>query len=303
MSIKSNVHAPIKKTKEPPLVSYKDIDPRLKDVRTGDIAITTRDDLSGILITYFTFSLYQHVAIFAWVDREIYEKTKNVVFKSHCDENSSNGKGDLLTFCHITKKRMFDMYTGNIRNGLVLCSLDEYCKKNLITIWNRPLSKNITDDSSLSCFKHYFSENHLILEYENDLRCIFGVPANIVFHPYEHRVICTAMVCNYLESSYGYPFLISEKGIPFESESIDNSPREIDFHITKRDFNVYRALDFVFAKNTSPVLSDEEEKILYGRESSAAFSTFHPFSLICVGIMMIIAVAIILYFTLVKFTK
>lgn len=261
----------------------------MESVRTGDIAISTRDDVAGMMITYFTFSVYQHVAVFVWIDRNEYARTGKVVFVARCD-----GDNTLLTLIHITKRRMYDLYTDTFRNGLVLCDFNTYAKKNLITVWNRALSTHISDDVATSCVERFMLDNHAMLEYENDIRTILAVPIGIVYHPYEHRMICTAMICRYLESSYGYPFLISEKGVPFDDTPIDVGERSVDFILPYREYDVYRARDFRETSNESPVFGGKEY-VVYGDRDSAHFSTFHPFSvvllMILISIVIVIAIA------------
>ena len=203
------------------LISFRQIDPRLETFRTGDIALSCRDDVAGIFIMFFTRSLVEHSAIACWVDREKWEKAGQVIFKSYNEDD------DLLMFVHITKRRMFDYYTQAKRSGLVLCSLDEFVRDNLITVWRRALSPQIKDKTALHCFQEYLEARALELEYENDIRTILGVPANIVYAPHENRKICTAMVCDYLSKSYGYPFLISRDGNLTQDDDLE--PREVNF--------------------------------------------------------------------------
>jgi hypothetical protein len=260
----------------------------IESIRTGDIAISTRDDVAGMMITYFTFSVYQHTAIFVWIDRNEYARSGKVMFVPRFD-----GDNTLLTFIHITKRHMYDLYTDTFRNGLVLCDFNTYAKKNLITIWNRPLSHHISDDVSTRCVERFMIDNHAVLEYENDIRTIFAVPVGLVYHPYDHRIICTTMICRYLETSYGYPFLMSDKGMPFDDAPIDTAEREIDFVLPTRDYNVYRARDFRKVANASPVFGDAEY-VVYGDRDTAHFSTFHPFSIVVILILICIVVIIAL---------
>jgi hypothetical protein len=272
------------------LISFKDIDSRFDSVRTGDIAITTRDDAAGLFITYFTFSLYQHTAIFAWVDRDKYNENKSINFISH------NRGDDMLTFVHITKRRMYDLYTKEKRSGLVLCSLDTYTRYNLITVWNRPLSKYISDDDALNGLTTFMRDNSLVLEYENDIRTMVGVILNVTYKPrqhLQHRMICTTMICFYLESSYGYPFLIND---PNDRED----EYEVDFILPNHKYTVYKAKDFKHCNNQSPVLSKDEEYIVYGSSRrSVNLSTFHPFilSMLIVLVLLIVVLLLLLLFT------
>lgn len=259
------------------------IDKRLSSVKTGDIAISTRDDVSGIFITYFTFSLYQHTAIFVWLDRFEYENNSKILIKAKNDNN------DILAFVHITKRRMHDLYTNEVKSGLVLCNIDEYCKKNLITIWNRPLSELIDDKTRVNNINTFIEENSRIIEYENDIRTILGVPLNIPYQPYPHRMICTTMICYYLESSYGYPFLLSDKDNKLEE-------REVDFDLPKHPYSVYKAKDFRIINNKSPALSKTEEEIVYGGvRDSIKISTFHPINIIAVAVLLIIVLIVFIY--------
>jgi len=267
------------------LQSFERFDKRFNNVRTGDIAISTRDDTAGIFITYFTFSLYQHSAIFAWVDRDKYENGGEVCFKAN------NEKDDILTFAHITKRRMYDLYTNEKRSGLVLCTLDDYCKHNLITVWNRPLSKYIDDATALNKFNTFIKENTSILEYENDIRTILGVPLNITYHPHPHRMICTTMVCFYLETSYGYPFLILDN-----DETVKLEEREIDFVLPSHRCTVYKAKDFKLINNQSPVLSEDIEHVVYGStHKSMNISTFHPVNIVLLLILLVFISLIVIY--------
>lgn len=259
--------------------SFRDIDPRLEAFRTGDLALSCRDDIPGIFILFFTRSLFEHAAIACWVDRDTYESERKIVFKPR---NESN---DLLMFAHITKRKMFDHLTQTKRSGLLLCSLDEFCQSNLIAIWRRGLTPEISDKVALECFKRYILVRSLELEYENDIRTILGVPINYVHAPYEHRKICTAMVCDYLARSYGFPFLISREG---DMEKIsDLESREVNFKLPKRDFAVYRALDFQYQYNESPVLEQIEEQMVYGFLGNFAKSSIHPINIIFITILTI----------------
>lgn len=270
------------------LVSFSLIDQRLGKFRTGDLALSCRDDAAGIFILFFTQSLVQHSAIACWVDRKLYEKTSsrdetgNIAFKAN------NEGDDILMFVHITKRRMYDYYTKTYRPGLVLCSLDEFCKDHLTAVWKRGLSKEIKDEVALDCFTKYFNDRHLELEYENDIRGILGVPSNIVYAPYEHRKICTAVMCDYLEKAYGYPFLISREGVNLtDPDELDWKPREILFKLPTREFEVYRALDFQYENNASPVFESSEEELLYGYIKGMAYTTIHPVNIIFITLILI----------------
>lgn len=257
--------------------SFFEIDPRLSSFRTGDLALSCRDDLAGVFIMFFTGSLVEHSAIACWIDREQYTNHNRLVFKSR------NQSDDILMFAHITKRRMFDHYTNTTKNGLVLCSLDEFVEKNLITVWKRGLSSEIKDSVALKCFVNYLKARSVDLEYENDIRTILGVPLNWVHSPYEHRKICTAMVCDYLSKSYGYPFLISRDGEMHNVEDLEQ--REVTFDLPSRDFAVYRGLDFLRENNKSPVFESVKEEIVYGYLGRFAKSTVHPINVIYVTVL------------------
>lgn len=275
-----------------PDVEYvKQIDKRLLNVRTGDVALTTRDDFPSMLISYFTFSNCQHSAIFAWIDRDEYENKGKVIF---IPRNKNN---DILLLCHITKRRMHDIYTNSKRNGLVLCTLDNYCKDHLITVWNKEITRKVSDEIACESFSRYFSDNYPILEYENDIRCILGVPLGTVYRPYPHRMICTAMVCDYLHSSYGYPFLLSENGLYFD-EPYDTNKRVIDFKFPNREFDVYRAFDFFHTYNQSPVFESKKEDVVYGNAKPSIDTLLHPYTLIAITMLFMLILLIVLYFIL-----
>ena len=277
------------------LVSFKDIDERMDKFRTGDVALSCRDDVAGIFILFFTMSLVEHSAIACWADRHTYERTSTSTSTGKIVFKSRNEDDDLLMFVHITKRKMYDYYTKSYRSGLVLCSLDEFCKDNLMTVWRRGITKIVDDNVALECFKKYFDDRHDELEYENDLRTIFGVPANLVYAPYEHRKICTAMICDYLAKSYGYPFLMTDKGVPFDDNMDDIEEREVCFKLPSREFEVYRALDFQKESNESPVFESEKEEIVYGYVKKVANTTIHPFNIIYVTVVIFVAM-LIMYF-------
>lgn len=278
------------------LISFNEIDPRLAEFRTGDIALTSLDNISGMFIFAFTQSLVEHSAIACWVDRKIFENLGRVEFVSN------SGLDNILMFVHITKRKMYDYYSRSMKNGLVLCSLDEYCGKNLTTIWTRKLNRLIPDNVALKAFSIYLSENSGLLEYENDIRTILGLPFNIKFRPYEHRMVCTTMVCDYLNKSYGYPFLISVDGHITEGER-DLETREINFIITEREFDVYRAVDFCYKYNKSPVFEDEEEKVTYGKTYDKDFILFHPIYVMFMIVLFILILLVCSCYVLFKFCK
>ena len=280
------------------LISFRKIDERLAEFRTGDVSLSCLDDIPGMFIFAFTQSLVEHSAIACWVDRHIFEKSGgDVVFRTGCEEDN------ILMFVHITKKRMYDYYSKSRTNGLVLCSLDEYCKKNLKTVWIRKINRMVSDDAALRCFEDYLATNNGVLEYENDIRTILGLPFGLTYRPHDHRMVCTTMVCDYLNSSYGYPFLISETGLPFDDSERDLAPREVNFMLPDRPFDVYRAVDFCHEHNKSPVFEDEEEKVLYGKSLGINFSFLHPINVLFITILLFVILVVVFFFLLFKFRK
>ena len=278
------------------LISYKQIDERFGEFRTGDLALSCRDDIPGVFILFFTGSNVQHSAITCWVDRKQYQKNRSIKIIPF-DRND-----DLLMFIHITKRKIWDCYSQSRKSGLVMSSLDYFIRDNLMTVWRRGLSTNISDQTATECVSNYLENRHSILEYENDIRTILGVPAGIVHAPYEHRKICTSMVCDYLARSYGYPFLSERKG-GAEANPENFETRGLTFVLPKRDFEIYRALDFQYDYNQSPVLSDRPENIVYGYVKTMASTTIHPVIIIMLTVLGVIFMIIVWYFLFVDYKK
>lgn len=252
-------------------------DDRLKSVRTGDLAITTRDDAPGVFITWFTQSTLQHTAVFVWINKDKYMNNDRVEIVA----DSSNES--VLTLMHITKRRMFDIWSRSVKNGLVLCSLDEYAHNNLIAIFNRPLTRLISSEEAVIKIHAYLEMRCNDLMYESDLRTILGVPLGLPFCPWENRKICTAMIYDYMEKSFNFPL--------GQGAYISNK-EEFDF--PQRDPNVFRAIDFTYTSNKSPVLSSEEEHLVYGVTPGSHLGIWHPWN-----VFMIIGFIIMIFIILI----
>lgn len=244
--------------------------PKLLEAKTGDVALFTRDDFSGLFITWGTFTTLQHSAIFVWLDRQEYENGKIKIVPTYNTDNDLN----ILCFMTITKRRLNDMYTKTYKNGLVLTTLSDFVEIGLTAVYNRMLSSLIEDDERQRAASNFIEKYHKIMKYESDIRSILGVGLNIPYSPYENRLICTTMVHRFLSEELNYP----------------NRDSDCPFVYPTRDPAVLRAKDFTLENNQSPVLGGEEE-LIYGTGETDFFGIFHPFTVtLILGIFLLVII-------------
>lgn len=256
-------------------------------IRTGDIAIVQKNDFPSMLISFFTFNRCQHSGILAWIDGDVWRNEKTCKFIP----NYRKDKNDILTVAHITKRRQFCKYLGDVKSGLVLLDWDEYKSDMLMTMWVRQTNrKEICDKRATYMFEKFLLLNHPILEYENDYKSILGVSVNMPYRPYAHRLICTTMCCEYLKESYNYPFLIkNENDMEREMElSINNN-----FLLPNRDIEVYRSFDFMPDYNQSPVFQPDSH-VVYGTLAPKMYLLKHPFTTLFISLLIITILSIFL---------
>lgn len=245
--------------------------PLLLDVKTSDIALSTRNDVPGILITWVTRSVMQHTALYVWLNSSEYEQKKSKIDVGAYDEHGKINKLCLLT---ITKRRLFDMFTGTFKRGLVLCSISDFASPDLVCIYRRPLSSMITNENRVLSVENFIKANIDTLFYETDIRSMMGVAANIPYAPDPNKVICTGLIHKFLTDHHNYP----------------NVKQGASFILPKRHPATLRAVDFSGDKNQSPVLGDYEN-IVYGSKTSLFFGIFHPFNvgmIVCIFILIVL---------------
>lgn len=166
----------------------------MENIRTGDIIFTTKNKFVNVMVSLFTQSKANHVAIALWISEKGYERREMDIVPN----SDNNAK---LFFLELSKTLTFDFNTQKRKSGVVVVDFKD-AKTRLDRFFSRPLSKSISDEEIVSRIKKFIEntkDEKYSLTFTQSLNIILEWNKNLKYKD----EMCVSYVLKWLEMN-GY---------------------------------------------------------------------------------------------------
>lgn len=247
---------------------------RFKNFRTGDIILSSGENIGDLLIFVGRHSTIQHSCILVWLNTEALQKHELKVEPNFIDEQTT-----ALSFLGLAEGSRTDMLTGEKQKGLILWEPEELMK-NAPIVYVRELNKQyISNEYVCQKMDEYIRMHHLKMKYAYGKGHIVTVGLGFdVFGEHQDKgVLCSENIYFFLEHLCEYPeFRIDGKEVPHSPYKVVDAIRRM------------YVPDFFFSENnTHPVFEPEEYRVI-SKKNEEDVTVLNPLLITFVVLVLII---------------